>query len=316
VTVPIAEAVQHSIGFIELWRTLGGDYAAWDRRMPDGAPLAFREGYAAGQAKPKAKNPDRFVRKWLQVRYNALKRERVVDEKVTEDFLKEIDVPICPVTLVPLTYGERKESDWSIDRVNNDGAYAPGNLIVISTKANKAKGNKTFEEVETLALQNSVVEELKPKEWLRLAVLMQGACAVRTRTSLVPMPLVTRIPQNCFRSEWLQMQHVIHVAASKRSERKKLERWTNHILDDDESGKRRLSLLIDNVGGLRNETEYEYDVWATTKVKRLFVDWLRQMSPQRQLAFRQAASQLAGGHAIQDSEIEALKLDSYGRLPK
>jgi len=315
-TTVITESVQNSIDFIQLWRNLGDDYAAWDRRMPDGAPPEFREGYAAGQAKHKIKKSDRFVRKWLQIRYNALKRERVVDEKVTADFLKEIDVPICPVTLIELSHSKQTESDWSIDRVNNDGAYAPQNLIVISTKANKAKGAKTFDEVEKLALQNSVVEELEPKEWLRLAVLMQGACAVRTRANLMPMPLVTKIPQNCFRSEWLQMQHVIHMAASKRSERKKLERWTNHILDDDERGAKRLSLLIDTVGGLGKETKYEYDVWATTKVKRLFVDWLRQLSPHRQLAFRQTARNLAGGHAIQDSEIEAMKLDLHGRLPK
>jgi len=312
----ITEAMQHSIDFIESWRELGEDYAKWERKMPEHAHPAFCEGYAAGQAKREAKNPDRFVRKWLQIRYNALKRERVVDEKVTVDFLTEIDVPICPVTLINLTYAEQTESDWSIDRVNNDGAYAPENLIVISTKANKAKGSKTFDEVETLALQQSAVEGLEPKEWLRLAMLMHGACTVETPGSITIMPLVTKIPRHCVRSDWLQMQHVIHLAASKRSERRKLELWTKHILDDDEAGARRLTLLLDTIGGLREEVSYEYDVWLVKKVQRLFVDWLRQMRPHRQLEFRLAARKLAGGHALQESEVDAWALPSGGYFPK
>jgi hypothetical protein len=43
------------------------------------------------------------------------------------------------VTFEPLTHGECSDTDWSIDRLVNDGAYADGNLVVMSTKANKAK---------------------------------------------------------------------------------------------------------------------------------------------------------------------------------
>ena len=57
--------------------------------------------------------------------------------------LHRIDVPVCPVSLVTLTHGERADTDWSIDRLNNNGAYAIGNLAVMSRGANTAKGARS-----------------------------------------------------------------------------------------------------------------------------------------------------------------------------
>ncbi len=319
-TVAITEAVQHSIDFIELWRTLGEDYAKWERGMPEHAHPAFCEGYAVGQGKHKAKNPDRFVRKWLQIRFNALKRKRVVDKTVTAEFLKEIDVPVCPVTLINLTYAEQTESDWSIDRVNNDGAYAPENLIVLSTKANKKKGNKTYDDVCGLAMKVAASDGLEPSEWYRLAMLMQGACTVGTVAASLPsLPLVTTLPPHCTRPDGLQLQYVIHKAASKLSERKKVERRLNPLCGDDltvEKLKTLIDTVRDGLRDMRKQGKYEYDVWLLKKVTRLLVNWMVAIGPQRKLEVWRAARELAGGHQTQESEVEAWALPSGGRLPK
>jgi hypothetical protein len=65
--------------------------------------------------------------------------------------LKDLQMPDrCPVLGIPLDYG------WpvtdinavpSIDRINNEVGYMPGNIIVISNRANKLKNDATKEEL-------------------------------------------------------------------------------------------------------------------------------------------------------------------------
>jgi len=59
-----------------------------------------------------------------------------------------------------LTRDTKTSTDWSADRINNNGAYAPGNIVVLSAKANRAKGNKTFDDIWTLASGPSPTDEL------------------------------------------------------------------------------------------------------------------------------------------------------------
>jgi hypothetical protein len=76
-----------------------------------------------------------------------MRRCRIVHADVTSEYLEQIDCDRCVVTLESMSHSARAETDWSVDRINNDGAYAAGNLMVISTRANRAKGAKTYAEV-------------------------------------------------------------------------------------------------------------------------------------------------------------------------
>jgi hypothetical protein len=174
----------------DLARALGADFARFGLRAPlSSIPEEFQGGYEAQlQQQNKTKKADRFVRKWLQLRYNALKRGRVLDDAVTPALLRKLDIDFCPVTFETLTHGQKSPNDWSIDRIMNDGAYAPGNLCILSTKANLAKGNLSFEEIWSIAQQRSESRGLSSQEWMRLASSCYGAwAAINGDTLVVPM---------------------------------------------------------------------------------------------------------------------------------
>lgn len=124
---------------------LGWDYAHYGTVPPAEHlhPLSpVRQGWEAGRETfgRRTLQPNRFVRKWLQLRLNAWLRGRVFEvQQVNPAFLRQIDVAVCPVTREALTHGTGELSDASVDRVFNDAAYAAGNLVVMSTRANRAK---------------------------------------------------------------------------------------------------------------------------------------------------------------------------------
>lgn len=158
---------------------LGWDYAMYGLQRDGELPVSFRRGQEAGkkQAGPRPLKSDPFIRKWLQVRYNAWLRGRAVDEGVTPAFLAKIDRRLCPVRRVEMSKGALTDADWSIDRLNNDGAYAVGNLAVMSVKANHAKADKSFSDILACATGDSDVDGLSPREWLRMAVMCLVPCA-------------------------------------------------------------------------------------------------------------------------------------------
>lgn len=135
---PFMSNVHHnnSIAFL-----IGEDYARYGLPQPEESNSAFADGYRYGRTQhSRPKTPDRFVRKWLQVRLNAWRRNRHVDAALTPEFLRAIDVERCPVSGVVLTHGTGADTDWSVDRVDNDGGYTPQNLMLVSTRVNRAKG--------------------------------------------------------------------------------------------------------------------------------------------------------------------------------
>ena len=64
---------------------------------------------------------------------------------MTPNYLSQIDAAHCPITREALTHATCTTSDASIDRVRNDAGYAAGNLVVMSTRANAAKGDADFD---------------------------------------------------------------------------------------------------------------------------------------------------------------------------
>ncbi|MDB5823915.1 MAG: hypothetical protein JWR21_2619 [Herminiimonas sp.] len=156
---------------------IGQDYAWYRLLLPDNVGATFVDGYRAGQtANPKT--ADRFVRKWLQVRTNAWRRNRHVNDDFTPELLRAIDAPACAVSGVTLTYGTGRDTDWSVDRIDNDGGYTRENILLVSTRVNHAKGTLTALDVMRIAYPIGdtplpaipmVEKPLTKEEWTRLA---------------------------------------------------------------------------------------------------------------------------------------------------
>ncbi len=159
---------------------LGWDYARHGiappvDRIAEGSGLD--RGYRAGQVLfgDRAPAPGRFVRKWLQLRLGALERRRTFElHGITPDYLETIDVPYCPILRRELTHSCQLPSDWSVDRIANDGDYAAGNLAVMSTLANQVKCDYGFRDaLQFMKQAESVgtVAGLDAAQWARIAVL-------------------------------------------------------------------------------------------------------------------------------------------------
>lgn len=61
--------------------------------------------------------------------------------------MDDITIPThCPILGIELEKGQAariKETSSSLDRIDNDKGYVPGNVWVISQRANRMKGNHT-----------------------------------------------------------------------------------------------------------------------------------------------------------------------------
>ncbi len=161
---------------------LGWDYAHYRVTPPApyaDEPSALRSGLGAGQAAFGLRTlaATRHVRKWLQLRLYAWLRGRSVElVQVTPNYLQQIDASHCPITRVALLSATLTTNDASVDRVRNDAGYAAGNLAVMSTKANHAKGACGFRDAEQRAQQIEAeqlpgIGGLTAAQWSRVAVL-------------------------------------------------------------------------------------------------------------------------------------------------
>jgi hypothetical protein len=161
---------------------LGWDYAHY--RLAPPAPYALepsplRDGLLAGQASFGSRTllASRHVRKWLQLRLHAWLRGRSVElTQVTPNYLRQIDTSHCPITRVALSSATLEASDASVDRVRNDAGYAAGNLAVMSTRANHAKGARGFRDALALVARIEAeglaeIDGLTAAQWSRVAVL-------------------------------------------------------------------------------------------------------------------------------------------------
>lgn len=81
-------------------------------------------------------------------------RERARQLGVAFEIPDTLSIPdFCPVLGLPLTPGgQRSATSPSLDRIDPDLGYLPGNVRVISDKANRLKGNRTVEKLLELSL--------------------------------------------------------------------------------------------------------------------------------------------------------------------
>lgn len=58
----------------------------------------------------------------------------------------------CPIFGIPLSFstGRRMDNSYSLDRVDNTKGYIKGNVLVVSWKANRMKGDASIKDLERL----------------------------------------------------------------------------------------------------------------------------------------------------------------------
>lgn len=67
--------------------------------------------------------------------------------------VEDLEIPeVCPVLGIPLRMGEGQRADHSpsIDRVDSSRGYEPGNVRVISWRANRLKNDATLDELRAI----------------------------------------------------------------------------------------------------------------------------------------------------------------------
>ena len=179
---PSAHAASNDDRALDTGFELGWDYAHHGIVPPAAHlhPLSpVRQGWEAGRTTfgQRTLHSNRFVRKWLQLRLGAWPRGRAFEgTQVNPAFLRQIDVPVCPITRELLTHGTGEPSDASVDRVFNNAGYAAGNLAVMSTRANVAKSGYGSDDAMAFVKQIEAgklgqIDGLNAEHWARFAVL-------------------------------------------------------------------------------------------------------------------------------------------------
>lgn len=91
--------------------------------------------------------------KYLLKTSKARAKKSGIEHSIT---IEDIVIPTyCPILLLPLqpsTGGSASPNSPSLDRVDNSLGYVPGNVRVISHRANSNKGSMTIEEIERMYL--------------------------------------------------------------------------------------------------------------------------------------------------------------------
>lgn len=88
-------------------------------------------------------------------KYTFCNRRKNAQKRCTEFEISIDDLEFpenCPVLGIPLTWGGKLCNDTAtIDRVDPNKGYIPGNVVVMSLKANRIKNNATAEELQKVA---------------------------------------------------------------------------------------------------------------------------------------------------------------------
>lgn len=305
---------------VEVARSLGHDFhqlsrVPWQATWPE----SVREGFAAAAATrgPRPPHDDRFVRKWLQLRLGALVRGRGVAPDVTVELLRRLDISHCPVTREPLTHGTRLGSDASVDRLNNDGAYAASNLAMLSARVNRAKGRRGFQEVLALAGRGEATSSLRPVEWLRLAVLMLGPAHAAQPLDVPALPLCVALPPTSVRTALQQVQRLLTLNAGQAASRNRLLRGLLPACGS-ASAEARLRLLADAVHlGLKRLSPGDecWDVWLQPGLMEALLAWRESLGDGAWAHSAWLAGQLSGGQPVNRRELTPWRLATQGYLP-
>jgi hypothetical protein len=300
----------------EVGRELGWDLARFGWNPREDAPEDVKEGYKAGAAHfvRAQRKPDRFERKWLQLRQNALRRGKVVQPEITPEYFKSIDHPVCPVTLVEMTHGLNADTDWSVDRVNNDGAYAEGNLVIMSTLANRAKAGKSFAEVYRIASEtpdDETFEGMGTRQWRRLASIMVGACATSSDKIAKVFPLFTRIPAKSMATDFHLLQWLLYRTTHNAFIRSRFVNRLNKLQPDKskavmlEAAAERLPLLV------KGATD-RFDASLDSGYMALLAKWHLAIPDAKQDKYMQMLMRISNSETVDADMVDKWLLETKG----
>lgn len=300
---------------IEAGRQLGHDYYRFTRydANPNWEASVLEGFYQADGRRLQRQTGDRFVRKWLQVRCNAIRRERIVDRLVTPSFLQQLDVATCPILRFPLTHGGQAGSDWSVDRLNNEGAYAPGNLAVVSTQANKAKDNHTFDEVYERALARESVAGLSSREWMRMASLMLGPCFATAPGTAPIIPLLTPLPVSTVRSATQIIQYALTLRTRSNADKNLVIKQFTRLCSDSHA-RTHVHQIVELIHVALKTIAVDWDVWDSPRIMRSFLSLRASVSSYVWAALGDEAAILAGGRHVPQRSLGAWHLRTAGHF--
>lgn len=253
-------------------RDLGAACARGRMRLDERGPAAYRQAHAA-YAGPKS-FPPYYFRKWLSLRLSAVKRGMLVDATVTPAFLERVTEGHCPVTLQPFSTEGKSPGNPSVDRLVNEVTYLAGNICVLSLRANRAKGDLSFEEVAQLAQAGEARAGLEPIEWMRLASLMYGSWARAYRRGdpyLLPLAALPSPGMFMSTSQVVQLLLTRQYANANHAGFASV-RWLELTRRGDCEEAVFLDLAVKLTHALRVE-DYLGDAWLSNEVFDAFVVW-------------------------------------------
>jgi len=298
----------------ERGRELGADFARLGMHPPEDSPTSVHEGFAAAAYRGfRPKTLDRFQRKWLQLRMGALRRHRLVSPLVTPDFLRVIDASWCPVLRTALTHGERADTDWSVDRLNNDGAYARGNIVVMSTRANRAKGSLGYDEVRARSKAVGPTEGLEPTEWLRMACVMYGASHVDVKGLREWLPLATVIPtQSTWPPEFALQDSFLKASATSRQRNQLAKDLKCFRASEDHH--EMLVRILERLHYAAKGLQYRHDALLDDHIQRDIKAWHDGVPWSYRDALRRAITEIHGGERLSLERREPWSMQTKGYL--
>lgn len=317
-TAPVDDVIRDKlIGF-----EIGWDYAKLgvsprDFEKSEGTFKPVLDGYLQGvqqfpnQRAQYAPKDYRFVIKWLRLRMNAYRRNRIFSPTLTWEHIRDIDKEECPITRERFTYGSKMDTDWSIDRVNNNGAYAPGNIMSMSKRANRAKGTLgvmgcIVASNRAKGMEGGFYHDLNETQWMRLAYLM-SVNSTENEYEYGYLPLAAIPPKNM---PVMNPLHILQARASHEfmsapnSEANKM--WTKAFkVVDSHNLHKRVAIFIAAARGAyiharktQKNTLYALtDAWMTPLVSQYWLDIAEKID------FDQASKVLAECQRLSDGTL-------------
>lgn len=165
---------------------------------PSPLQIGWQAGAAVFGTRTLAATP--AVRQWLHLRLHAWLRGRHVELfQITPAYLRRLVVSHCPITRELLDTPADDARRASFDRVRHDAGYAAVHLVMMSARANRAKGAHHADSAMDIA-QHLDAESVRPNtaaplhdglnaaQWARIAVLCSYVDALpHGRAAALPM---------------------------------------------------------------------------------------------------------------------------------